>query len=136
MKLKTLQKNGNIILKDYSDTTCNRIFIERNSYVLKRVHQWGEDYGGSQCTEDTETTYEEIPMENVLVQRSHFIGVTLLTYQSDYNGFQTKNGYKESILKIDDYPQNSIRSGSSFSNDDHSRWDYSDTYLVERPKDL
>ena len=36
------------------------------------------------------------------------------------------------MVVIDETGRKSARSGTDFSNDDHSRWDYVDYYLVKR----
>lgn len=134
MKLKTIDKKGNISLVDYDDAECRRIFLDRNSYVLELVHRYGEDYGGSQHSEEQTVSYQEISPELILVKNGAFWGVVLLTVYDYYNG-GGKIYYKENILALDGSGAGSARSGSSFSNDDHDRWDYIDYYLVERPRD-
>ena len=134
MQLKTLNRNGNTILKDYTDREIRNIYIERNSYVIERVHDWGEDYGGSQHDEGTETTYEEIAPELILVKNGHFAGIEMLIEFDSYNG-GCDDRFREVKMLIDDNPRAYARSGSSFSNDDHDRWDYITWSLIERPKD-
>lgn len=132
MQLKTIDGQGNISLEDYSDRECYWIFIERNSYVLQCVHSWGEDYGGSQHDEGCKERYEEIIPERILVKDGHFAGVLILTEYEYYNG-GGKTFYKENVLPVNG--GESARSGSSFSNDDHDRWNYTDYYLVKRPEE-
>lgn len=134
MKLKTIDEEGNVTLEDYEDKECRNIFIERNSYVLECVHEYGEDYGGSQCSENRETSYEEIIPERVLVKDGHFCGVVIQTVYDYYNG-GGKVKYEDTILLIDDKNGEYARDGYSFSNDDHSRWGYRSYYLIERPRD-
>lgn len=132
MKLKTVNKAGDIVLKDYDYKECKNIFIERNSYVLLNIRNYGDDYGGSHCSEEREETYEEIIPERILVKDKHFCGVLILSSYDYYNG-GSDNSFRETMLMVDGSGDTSVRSGFSFSNDDHSRWDYTDTYLVERP---
>ena len=67
MKLKTLKRDGTITYKEYSNEECKRIFIDRNSYVIKCIHEYGEDYGGSQHSEETKESYKEIIPELLIV---------------------------------------------------------------------
>ena len=133
MKLKTIDDAMNITLKEYTEQECREILLERNSFVLKRVRNYGDDYGGSHCSEDTETTYDEIDAESIIVKNGHFAGVAIISEYDYYNG-GSDNKLKESLLLIDGGGEGVVRSGFSFSNDDHSRWDYTDTTLVERPE--
>lgn len=132
MKLKTLGSKGNITLKDYDEKELKEIFIERNSYVLECIHDWGEDYGGSQNDENRETYYEEIIPERILVKDGHFCGVLILTHYDYCNG-SGKDYYEETALLIG--KGGSARDGYSFSNDDHDRWNHTDYYLVKRPRE-
>lgn len=135
MQLKTLAKNGKIVLRNYDEKDCRRIFIERNSYVIEKIHCWGDDYGGSQCEDERAVSYEEIANEQILVEDGHFCGAVLLLHYDYCNGGSMEY-FEDSILFTDRPSRGKTRSGSSFSNDDHSRWDYTDYYLVERPKDM
>lgn len=131
MHLKTLNEAGRITLKDYPEAECREILIERNSYVLRKEHSYGCDYGGSQCRDEREVTYEEIIPERILVKDGHFCGVCICTeYEESNGGF--KNYLKEVCLLRDGTGNRSARSGIDFANDDHSRWDYTDYYLVKR----
>ena len=129
-KLKTLDKNGNLTLRDYSEETCRRIFEEKNAYVLRCVRSFGSDHGGSQCTEKTEESYMEIVPERILVRQGHFCGVSMIVDYDCYNGGGERR-MQEVCLLADG--SGSARDGSSFSSDDHDRWDYTDYYLVKRP---
>ena len=131
MYLKTLSKSGKITLKDYSHEECNMIFLERNSYVLRKEHSHGDDYGGSHHSEECEATYEEIIPEYILVKDGHFCGVCISTEYNYANG-GFKKYLDDTCLLIDGSGSRYARSGFDFSNDDHSRWDYVDYYLVER----
>lgn len=135
MKLKTIGDDNEITLEEYSDGECRRIFIDRNSYVIECIHNYGDDYGGSHCSEERETSYEEIIPERILVKDGEFCGVSILTEYDYYNG-GGKVYYNETLLLLDGSGDNNARSGYSFSNDDHSRWSYTDYYLVPRPRDL
>ena len=132
MKLKTINKNGQISLKDYSEKELRNIFIERNSYVLKCINEYGEDYGGSQNSEERKEYYEEIIPERTLVRDGHFCGVSILTEYDCYNG-GSSDKYEETRLMIDG--GGCAKDGYSFSNDDHDRWNYTYYYLVERPRE-
>ena len=131
MHLKTINRLGNIVLKDYSEKECDDIFIERNSYVLRKEHNYGDDYGGSHHSENSEVTYEEIIPEYVLVKNKHFYGVCISREYNYANG-GFKKYLDEACLLIDGTGSRYVRTGTDFSNDDHSRWDYVDCYLVER----
>lgn len=131
MKLKSINKNGFITLNDYSEEECRDILLERNSYVLRCIHSYGEDYGGSQCTDNREVTYEEIITERVLVKDGHFCGVCMYSDYKETNVY-CNHTVEEIILYADGKRSGSARIGFSFSNDDHSRWNYVDYYLIER----
>ncbi|MDO4940104.1 MAG: hypothetical protein Q4E33_00245 [Erysipelotrichaceae bacterium] len=135
MQLKTLNKANNIVLKDYTVNECRKIFLERNSYVLKLVNSYGEDYGGSQHSEETIVKYIEIIPERILVKNGHFYGAIILIDYDYYNGGQLdiKN---DTILPIKGKAIGETKCGSSFSNDDHSRWNYTEYSIVERPDDV
>ena len=131
MRLKTLTKKDKIILVDYSLEEYRNILREKYDYVLECIHDYGEDYGGSQCDENRDVTYKEIGPELILVENGHFCGVVL------YKDFDCANGsyfhsINEDVLYCDNRGTSYSRSGSSFSNDDHSRWDYTTTYLTKR----
>lgn len=128
MKLKTLRKSGDVVLKEYSEEECRRIFTERNSYILKCIRFSGNDYGGNHCSEDQETSFEEIIPERILVRDGSFCGVLILTEYEYYNG--GCDNRMEEVILLSGEPDRSARIGFSFSNDDHSRWDYTDYYLV------
>lgn len=74
--------------------------LERNSFVLKRVRNYGDDYGGSHCSEDTETTYDEIDAESIIVKNGHFAGVAIISEYDYYNG-GSDNKLKDSVPKAD-----------------------------------
>lgn len=131
MRLKTMNSDGSITLKDYSADECGSILTERNSFVLKCERFWGEDYGGSRCSEDKDVRFEEILPERVLVKDGHFLGAVILTEYAYYNG-GGETRYEETLLLA---KGGSARNGFSFSNDDHSRWDYTDYCLAARPDD-
>ena len=131
MHLKTVNKSGNIRLKDYSEEECRNVLLERNSYVLRKEHSYGDDYGGSQNSDECEVTYEEIIPEYILVKNGHFCGVCICT-DYDYKNGGFERHLDETCLLIDGSGSSYARTGSYFSNDDHSRWDYVDYYLVER----
>ncbi len=129
MKLKTLDINGEVVLQDYSEESCREIFEEKNAYVLRCVRNFGNDYGGSQCNENTEEFFVEIVPERILVQEGHFCGACMIVDYDCYNGGGERK-MQEVCLLIDG--GGSARDGYSFSNDDHDRWDYTDYYLVKR----
>ncbi len=129
MKLKTLDKNGRVTLRDYSEETCRRILGEKNAYVLHCVRSCGRDYGGSQCSEETEEFFQEIVPERVLVRGGHFCGVCMIVDFSSYNG-----GGERTLREVCLLPGSAAaRDGYSISNDDHDRWDYVDYSLTARP---
>lgn len=131
MKLKTLTDDGEIILEEYDRREAADIFIERNSYVLEVLHQYGDDYGGSQQTDERETTVEEIIPERILVKDGHFCGVSIIV---EYNYCNGGSLYKieEVQLLVNDSPANYARDGFYYADDDHSRWNYTDYYLRKR----
>lgn len=133
MLLKTLNRRGGTVLKDYSASEYRSILAEKNCYVLKRVHSYGDDYGGSQHSEETVTSYEEITPEQMLVRDGHFCGVSIIEDFDCYNG-GSKFTLRDAKLLISGKQGRSVRCGEDFSNDDHSRWDYVDFYLVKRPE--
>ena len=133
MRLKTINDEGDIFLEDYSKEEYRNILIEKNSYVLRLEREFGNDYGGSHCSEEREVTYEEILPERVLVKDGHFCGVCIYTDYDDMNGGH-RCCIEEAILYADGSGAKSARDGFYFSNDDHSRWDYVDYYLVERDR--
>lgn len=134
MQLKTLCEDR-VVLVDYDADDVRRIFVERNSWVLKRTHEWGADYGGSQVTDNSETDYLEIIPERILVDEDGcFCGAAILTEYDRYNG-GGETLYQEVLLLTDGTVNDFAKDGYSFSNDDHDRWDYVIWQLVERPED-
>lgn len=138
MNLKTVESiqcgEVSVVLVDYTERECRKIFLERNSYVLEVQHSWGEDYGGSQCEENDEVSYEEILPERILVKDGHFFGVSICVEYEYYNG-GGKTFYHDAILLIDKtikYDAAAAKDGFNFSNDDHSRWNYRRYALVPR----
>ncbi len=131
MHFKTLDKSGTVSLADYSEALSFEIVTESNGYVLRRLRSWGSDYGGSQCSEHSEVTYEDIIPERILVKDGHFCGVCIYIGYDSYNGGSERH-LEEVVLLADGSGVHSARSGFDFSNDDHSRWDYSDISLMDR----
>ena len=138
MRLKTIElgeeNEFDVVLADYSDRECAYILMERNSYMLRVQHSWGKDYGGCQCDENDETYYEEILPERVLVKDGHFCGVSICAVYDYCNG-GSRVYYEDGILLVDDpdhLGSRSVKDGGSFSNDDHSRWNYWEYSLVTR----
>lgn len=132
MKLKTLNRSNQVVLREYSEKEVRMILIERNSYVLRCVHSWGEDYGGSQCSEEQETVYEEIIPERILVRDGHFCGVAMIAEYDYYNG-GSANRLEEVCLLTEGGKVREARVGFFFGNDDHSRWNYRDYSIARRP---
>lgn len=122
-----------ISLKDYSDKAYSQILTERNDFVLRCERRYGDDYGGCQEGEENVTTYEEIIPERILVKDGHFAGALIMTDYYPYNGGGDRQ-YNEVMLLADGSGSPFARDGYSFSNDDHSRWDYTDYYLEKRPE--
>ena len=131
MKLKTIDDDLNITLEDYDEAVCRGILAERDNYALRCVRCYGEDYGGSHCSEEKVTTVEEIVAERILVKDGHFSGVSILAEYDCYNG-GSANEMREALLLIDGKGDREVRTGFSFANDDHSRWDYTDISLFEK----
>ena len=131
MRLKVLNKSGSITLKDFSMKEYRAILLERNSYVLQKIRSYGVDYGGDHCSDKRVVSYDEIIPERILVKDGHFCGVCLYT-DLDYVNGGHENRAEEVILLTDGSGTRSARSGIDFSNDDHSRGDYVDYYLVSR----
>lgn len=138
MNLKTIIsiQDGyvSVNLEQYEENKCKNILIERNSYVLKVQHSWGEDYGGSQSSDESETSYEEIIPERILVKDGHFAGVSICIEYNYYNG-GGKTIYEDAVILLDKTIKvNTVKAkdGFYFSNDDHSRWNYRIYSLVPR----
>ena len=141
MNLKTITsiQNGcvSIALEEYEGVECKNILIERNSYVLEVQHSWGEDYGGSQSSDESETFYEEIVPERILVKDGHFVGVSVCVEYNYYNG-GGKTIYDDAVILLDKTINvNTVKAkdGFYFSNDDHSRWNYRVYSLVLRSEE-
>lgn len=132
MKLKTLGKNGRVVLKDYDDRETSSILIERNSYILECTHRYGEDYYREDPVDETTVTYEEITPERILVKDGHFAGVLMMTVYSYTNGYG-KTYYNEDKLLITDMPIKSSRDGYNHTTEDHDFYNYTDYRLIERP---
>lgn len=77
MKLKTLDGKGHIKSIEYSEAECARILRESEGYVLQRVHCYGNDYGGSHCSDERVVSCEDIEPQLVLVENGHFCGVVI-----------------------------------------------------------
>lgn len=130
MQLRTISRNGRIFLKVYDDRTARDIIYEKNGYVIKCVHCYGEDYGRIDGYEDERvTSYEEIIPERILVKNNHFAGISVQSDFDYYNG-GSMHEMKDSIILIGD--ASCVRSGYERSFEDHSYWNYYQYYLIER----
>ena len=142
MMLKTIEsiRNGivDVALECYDKNACRNILTERNSYVLEVQHSWGEDYGGSQCSDETETTYEEILPERILVKDGHFAGVSICVEYENYNGGGNTICDDAVILLDKTVKIDTVRAknGVYYSDDDHFRWNYREYSLIPRKEDL
>ena len=128
-----------IVEKEYSDEIYAKIREQADAYEILVYSSWGYDYGyGSEESSTHESTkriedYQIIVSENGL----DFVGVV---DTSDYYSFN-KEAYSDQklhIAKVNDpvdkwkgYPLIS-QTGSSFSSDDHSKWDYTYYYLRKK----
>ncbi len=131
MHLKTINGSGDIFLEDYTEEECRDIFLERNSYVFRIEHSFGNDYGGSHVSEECVISYEEIIPEYILVKDGRFYGACICR-EYDYTNGGHKTYLEEVILPKDEKRGSYARMGVYFSNDDHIRWDYADYYLTDR----
>lgn len=137
MLLKTVTWVGDgevdVELQNYSAGECSALFIERNGFLLKAVHVWGEDHGGSHQDEREETSYEEILPERMLVRDGHFCGV-MISCEYDYRNGSGRHSYEDAVLWCDPAaaPIGKARDGAYYSDDDHCRWNYVDYSLVGR----
>lgn len=141
MNLKTITsiQDGyvSVCLKEYQGTECKNILTERNSYVLEVQHSWGEDHGGSHFSENTETSYEEIIPERILVEKGHFAGVSISVEYDYYNG-GGREIYEDAVILLDKtirIDTVKARDGFYISNDDHIRWNYREYSLVPRSEE-
>ncbi len=139
MMLKTIDtiQDGavDVSLEYFDKIECRNILTERNSYVLEVYHCWGNDYGGSHCSDESETTYEEIIPERILVKDGHFAGVSICVKYENYNG-SAITVYDDAIILLDKTIKiNTVKAkdGFYYSDDDHSRWNYWEYSLVPRP---
>lgn len=131
MHFKTLMKDGTVALRDYDPMETAVILTERNSYVLKAVHKYGNDYGGCQNLDISDEEIQEIIPERVLVRDGHFCGALV---QTAYFSGDSDERYFETVLLAEDGRRGSARGGFYYSSDDHDRWDYTDYYLEPAPK--
>ncbi len=141
MMLKTIQsiQNGivSVTLKYYDNKECRSILTERNSFVLEVRHSFGEDYGGSQCSEECEILYEEIIPERILVRDGHFAGVSICVEYAYYNG-GGKTVCEDAVILLDKTVKIDTaraKDGVFYSDDDHSRWNYKEYSLIPRRED-
>lgn len=132
MKIRTLEKDGTIRRAEYSEKECERIFAERDRYWIRCVHEYGEDYGGSQCEENRRVSHRKIGISRTLVRDGHFCGVVMNTKYDDYNGGCVYHA-NDSVLLLD-RPGKTVKGGSSFSSDDHSHWDYMAFSIEKKPE--
>ena len=138
MMLKTINsiQDGmvEVTLDYYDKKECRNILTERNSYVLEVRHSWGADYGGSQYSDESETIYEEIIPERILVKDGHFAGVSICVEYEYYNsGGATV--YDDAVILLDKTIKvntANAKEGVYYSDDDHSRWNYREYSLVPR----
>lgn len=125
--------------KEYSDEEYKAIRAEADKYEIYVYSSWGYDYGYGQEDSSTNEASKRIEDYQIVVSRDgqHFAGVA---DTSDYYGFN-KESHLDKDLHVtltddpvgrwDDYPLIS-KTGSSFSSDDHSKWDYTYYYLREK----
>lgn len=125
-----------VVEKDYPDNEYNSIRSEADGFEIYVFSSWGYDYGYGTKDSSTSESSKRIEDYQIVVTEdgTHFAGVA---DTSDYYSFN-KVSYSEKELRvalIDDpvdrwkgYPLIS-KDGSSFSSDDHEKWDYTYYYL-------
>lgn len=132
-------KDRYITEKEYTDEEYKKIRAGADEYEIYVYSSWGSDYGyGSSSSSSSESTKMIEDCQIVVADGcAEFAGVA---DTSDYYEFN-KVGHVEkslSVTLIDDpvdrykgYPLVS-KSGSSFSSDDHEKWDYTYCYLRKK----
>ena len=131
--------NRYIIEKEYSDEDFNKIRAEADKYEILIVDSWGYDYGYGREDSSVKKTTGSIEDCRIVVSENglHFAGVT---GTSDYHSFNKVSYsdygmdvtlYNDPVDRLYPYPLIS-KSGSSFSSDDHEKWDYTYRYLKRK----
>lgn len=128
-----------VLEREYSDEEYDLIRTEADKYEIYVFSSWGYDYGYG--TEDSSTSESSKRIEDyqlVVSQNGlHFAGVADI---SDYYGFN-KEAHLDKDLHVTlvgdpvdnwkGYPLVS-KTGSSFSSDDHEKWDFTYYYLRKK----
>ena len=130
-----------VIEKEYSDEEYNAIRAETDKYEIYVFSSWGYDYGYGTEDSSTSETSKKIEDYQVVVSQNglHFAGVA---DTSNYYGFNKESHlYKELHVTLVGDPVDSwkgyplvSKTGSSFSSDDHEKWDYTYYYLRKKGK--
>lgn len=128
--------NRYVTEKEYSDEEFNKIRAEADKYEIFVVDSWGYDYGYGR--EDSSISRSTCSIEDscIVVSKNglHFAGVTGTSNYYSFNKVSS-GAYGMDITLCNDpvdrlYPYPLIsKSGSSFSSDDHEKWDYTYRYL-------
>jgi hypothetical protein len=125
--------------KEYSDEEYKVIRAEADKYEIYVFSEWGYDYGYGQKDSSTNASRRGINDYQIVVSKDglHFAGVA---DTSDYYEFNKVSNYdtglnitlcNDPVDRFKGYPLVS-KSGSSFSSDDHEKWDYTYRYLKRK----
>ncbi len=128
-----------IVEKEYSDEEYQAIRDKADKYEIYVYSSEGYDYGYGREGCETSESSRNIEDYQIVVSQDGicFAGVV---GASDYYGFN-KESYRDKELHVTlvDDPSDGwkkypliYKTGSSFSSDDHERWDYSYYYLRKK----
>lgn len=125
--------------REYSDEAYRTIRSEADQYEIYIYSTWGHDYGYGAESSSTSENSKEIEDHQILVTEDgkHFAGVVNTSDYYSYNKVSSIESGLHTAL-IDDpvdrfkgYPL-IAKSGSSFSSDDHEKWDFTYYYLRKK----
>ena len=132
-------ENRYIVEKEYTDEMYNTIRAQADKYEILVYSNSGYDYGYGRSDSSTSTSRKSIPDHRIVVSRdgTRFVGVT---GESDYYSFnKVSNIHKGMGVALCSDPVDSFKgyvviskTGSSFSSDDHEKWDYTTYYLKKK----
>ncbi len=120
--------------QEYDEETYMKIKKEKEEWCLQVYITYGCDYGYGNCDETIYKDYSEIDDETIVVEDGHFVGVCISSEGYSFNKRYTNYDEMKTTF-IQNYqgkPLEVARRGTSFSSDDHEKWDLTYYYLMKK----
>ncbi|MDO4865820.1 MAG: hypothetical protein Q4C10_04640 [Clostridia bacterium] len=128
-----------ITQREYGEEAFARIRAEADGYEILTVESWGNDYGYGNDEDNLREETMPVSDQRIVVSEdgARFAGVTGESSYSEFNkSSHIEKGPRVTLTSdpVDGYRNLPLiyKTGSSFSSDDHSRWDYTYYYLRKR----